>query len=233
MAQTLGTDPLMNTNTSQKVIIVGGQYLQNTLLAKYISQASPFECNIIRDISDYFPESNETENNNSENTITDLLFLIDSQSTDLEKSLKTIEEFRSTNARYHAVVFNLDEQANLEQIASWPVLNGAFLHKAHEEEVIRGITAIFEGEIWLPRKLIAKYVRQARSIGKSPSMSCEELTNREVEVLKIMGTGAKNTDIANTLNLSPHTVKTHVYNIFKKINASNRLQAVNWAKDHL
>jgi len=41
------------------------------------------------------------------------------------------------------------------------------------------------------------------------------------------------TDIARSLSLSPHTIKTHIYNIFKKINASNRLQAVNWAQENL
>jgi len=54
-----------------------------------------------------------------------------------------------------------------------------------------------------------------------------------VEVLKVMATGAKNSEIASSLNLSPHTIKTHIYNIFKKINASNRLQAVNWAQENL
>ncbi|MBL4867584.1 MAG: hypothetical protein JKY67_14555 [Pseudomonadales bacterium] len=224
----------MPSNKTQKVIIVGSQHLQNTLLAKYIDMSSPFQCEITDDVADFFTNiAVDTLDTSLERTLGDLLFLIDAQNANLEQCLRTIEDHRNGDARYHAVVFNLEEQANLEQIASWPILNGVFLHKAHEEEVIRGITAIFEGEIWLPRKLIAKYVRQARSVGKSSSTRCEELTNREVEVLKIMGTGAKNTDIASTLNLSPHTVKTHVYNIFKKINASNRLQAVNWAKDHL
>ncbi len=74
---------------------------------------------------------------------------------------------------------------------------------------------------------------KSRTFNKTFSRSEVSLTDREVEVLKVMATGAKNSEIASSLNLSPHTIKTHIYNIFKKINASNRLQAVNWAQENL
>ena len=74
---------------------------------------------------------------------------------------------------------------------------------------------------------------KSRTFNKTFSRSEVNLTDREVEVLKVMATGAKNSEIATSLNLSPHTIKTHIYNIFKKINASNRLQAVNWAQENL
>jgi DNA-binding CsgD family transcriptional regulator len=46
-------------------------------------------------------------------------------------------------------------------------------------------------------------------------------------------TGLKNEEIANRLYISAHTVKTHIYNIFKKINVPNRLQAALWAAKNL
>lgn len=60
-----------------------------------------------------------------------------------------------------------------------------------------------------------------------------ELTKREVQILQLTATGATNTEIAEQLNVSMHTVKTHIYNLFKKIGVANRMQAVNWAQDHL
>ena len=59
------------------------------------------------------------------------------------------------------------------------------------------------------------------------------LTRREKQILSLTATGATNTEIANNLNVSMHTVKTHIYNLFKKIDVSNRIQAVNWAKENL
>ena len=49
----------------------------------------------------------------------------------------------------------------------------------------------------------------------------------------MISTGAKNEEIAAELYISPNTVKTHIYNIFKKIDVPNRLQAVLWAAKNL
>jgi LuxR family transcriptional regulator of csgAB operon len=59
------------------------------------------------------------------------------------------------------------------------------------------------------------------------------LTRREVEILMIMRSGATNAQIATRLGITTHTVKTHLYNIYKKINVSNRLQAAVWVAKHL
>lgn len=59
------------------------------------------------------------------------------------------------------------------------------------------------------------------------------LTKREQEILAQLTTGEPNSIIASRLHLSEHTVKNHMYNIFRKIGVKNRLQASNWAKLHL
>lgn len=56
-----------------------------------------------------------------------------------------------------------------------------------------------------------------------------ELTKREVEVLKMIAAGSFNKEIASTLNISERTVKNHVSNIFKKIGVSDRTQAAVFA----
>jgi DNA-binding CsgD family transcriptional regulator len=59
------------------------------------------------------------------------------------------------------------------------------------------------------------------------------LTPKEIEVLKIAASGAQNDEIAGQLFISPHTVKTHLSNIYKKIDVKNRFQAMLWTAENL
>jgi len=59
------------------------------------------------------------------------------------------------------------------------------------------------------------------------------LTGRQVDVLRHLATGASNKKIARALGISPATVKKHIEDIFDKMGASNRLQAVMMARDTL
>ena len=61
------------------------------------------------------------------------------------------------------------------------------------------------------------------------SQTLEGLTKREIEVLKLITEGLFNKEIAYKLSISERTVKNHVSNIFKKINASDRTQAAVFA----
>ena len=58
------------------------------------------------------------------------------------------------------------------------------------------------------------------------------LSKRELQVLSLMGAGKTNRDISGELFISPHTVKSHVINIFNKLGVNHRTQAVVWAVRH-
>ena len=100
------------------------------------------------------------------------------------------------------------------------------------EQIAKGVRAIFNGELWISRKIMAESLKknnQYPNQRKNYSM----LTPRELEILTIIATGVTNAKISDELCISPHTVKTHIYNIFKKINVPNRLQASLWATKNL
>ena len=59
------------------------------------------------------------------------------------------------------------------------------------------------------------------------------LTPREAEILAYLAVGATNEQIAEKLRITPHTVRNHLYNMYGKIEAPNRLQAAFWAAKNL
>jgi len=80
---------------------------------------------------------------------------------------------------------------------------------------------------------MSKYILKYKGQSGLPKGDTTGLTPREMEILAMVAAGAKNEAIADKLCISPHTVKTHVYNIFKKIDVPNRLQAALWAAKNL
>ncbi|MCK0538540.1 response regulator transcription factor [Alcanivorax quisquiliarum] len=216
----------MNAFASEhQVYVAGGQQLQNSLLAEFLN-TQEVSARSVKQIQDATAEQLAASSQ--------ALFLVDFRTVDINEAISYLLSIDpDLETELFIAVFNVDEDDSLSRLAGLPMVNGGFLHDCPQDLLLKGIKAMFEGELWLPRKVLQQYLMKSRTFNKTFSRSEVSLTEREVEVLKVMATGAKNSDIARSLNLSPHTIKTHIYNIFKKINASNRLQAVNWAQENL
>lgn len=101
---------------------------------------------------------------------------------------------------------------------------------AEPEEIVHAVLAVDEGGALLSpaatRAMIEKYVRHAASEVPVASAALDALTEREREVLRHVGRGRSNDEIAAELFISPHTAKTHVKNTMIKLGAHDRAQLV-------
>ena len=112
--------------------------------------------------------------------------------------------------------------------------SGYILKDARREDVIRSVRAIREGGAIIACSLMPQLLQRVAETVRPLSEESlhdpiEELSKRELEVLQLIAEGCTNQDIADRLILSPTTIKTHVQNILRKLDVSDRTQAAVYA----
>jgi DNA-binding NarL/FixJ family response regulator len=109
---------------------------------------------------------------------------------------------------------------------------GYLLKDSSIQELIAGIRAASEGESLISPQIAAKVLQRLRAQSKdidAAEMIRAELSDRELEVLKLIANGKDNAQIARELFISPKTVKNHISNILMKLQIENRIQAAVYA----
>ena len=109
---------------------------------------------------------------------------------------------------------------------------GYLLKDAPSEKLAEAIRVAARGETFLQPSVAAKVVAEfARLTRKTTASLSEPLSERELEILRLIAKGASNREIAGTLFLAEGTVKNHVTNILGKLDVRDRTQAAIKAKD--
>jgi DNA-binding NarL/FixJ family response regulator len=109
---------------------------------------------------------------------------------------------------------------------------GYLLKDASIEELMAGIRAAGRGESLISPGIAAKVLQRVRATSANPEIADtirSELSDREIEVLKLIANGKDNAVIAAELHISPKTVKNHISNILMKLQIDNRIQAAVYA----
>jgi DNA-binding NarL/FixJ family response regulator len=99
-------------------------------------------------------------------------------------------------------------------------------------ELAGAIRTVAAGGSFLSPGIAAQIVQRVRELDAAPKrglLPASDLSERETEVLGMIGRGAENATIAEALHLSPATVKRHVSNILRKLGVDNRIQAAVYA----
>jgi len=99
------------------------------------------------------------------------------------------------------------------------------------QELIRGIKSAAVGESLISPPIAAKIVQRMRAVTLDQGAETirAELSDRELEVLRLIANGKDNSQIAEALHISPKTVKNHISNILMKLQIENRIQAAVYA----
>lgn len=105
--------------------------------------------------------------------------------------------------------------------------SGFLLKDAPEEQLVAGIRIVADGgSLFAPAVTQRLIERFAGTRPAAPAPTLAELTPRELEVLGLVARGLSNAEIARTLVVSEHTVKTHIAHILRKLDLRDRVQAV-------
>ncbi|HZC14890.1 MAG TPA: response regulator transcription factor, partial [Thermoleophilaceae bacterium] len=108
--------------------------------------------------------------------------------------------------------------------------SGFLLKNAPPEQLVEAVRTVAAGEGLLStavtRRVIEEFARHSPRRASSPPTDLAELTERELEVLRLMARGLSNAEIADLLVITPGTAKTHAGRILMKLGLRNRVQAV-------
>jgi DNA-binding NarL/FixJ family response regulator len=125
-----------------------------------------------------------------------------------------------------------DEEADLYD-AIKAGATGYLLKEISTDEVSTAIRAVADGQSQISPSMAAKLLTEFKAMiqrtDESKLVPAPKLTDREVEVLKLVATGKNNRDIAKELFISENTVKNHVRNILEKLQLHSRMEAVVYA----
>ncbi len=105
---------------------------------------------------------------------------------------------------------------------------GYLLKDASPEQLLQAIRDVYRGVPTLDSSLAFKLIQEIQRPTELP-MSPEPLSEREVEVLRLVAQGLSNQEIADRLCISERTVRNHVGNILNKLHLANRTQAALYA----
>jgi DNA-binding NarL/FixJ family response regulator len=90
------------------------------------------------------------------------------------------------------------------------------------ETLVTAIKTVMEGMVWMPPALQTEFA-------KIDKTGVRSLTAREAEIVRLVGIGLHNTEVAERLSISESTVKTHLNNIFQKLGVRDRLELTHYA----
>lgn len=145
-----------------------------------------------------------------------------------KNGIEVLENIRDRGLNQKVIILTVHNEVEYMLKAMDLGVNGYILKDSCSSEIKQAIYSVIKGEVFIQKELVpvlnSKLLK--RDIDKEKIKS---LTNRELEILKLVSYGKSNKDLASDLNISERTVKNHLSSLFKKIDVEDRTQAAVFA----
>jgi len=216
----------MSVIKDRAILIVGTNDLQNELIASFLEIETGVKCFILEDFA-------KVRSEHLENKERDLLLLYDCTGRGVDGCMEACMPLMKNNSgACFLCLFNLKRRSGLEKALLQQGIRGFFYSDEPLRQISQGVQAVLDGQIWVSRQIMVDLaITSIKKVNKNNPPHI--LSHREADILSLILEGATNERIAGKLDISKHTVKTHLSNIFRKINARSRFQAAHWAARNL
>lgn len=156
------------------------------------------------------------------------LIIIDHHAISINENINKLLE--SKDSETPILIFNIDTDITTDTLLSWPKVKGILSKDSPIEHLIKSIAVVIEHGLWLPRQTLEQmldYYRNHKPSNDTQLLPTQPLlTRREKQILGLLTEGKTNIEIAETLFVAETTVKSHIYNLYKKIDVKCRKEAI-------
>ena len=147
-----------------------------------------------------------------------------------KSGLDTIVEIKQMQPKARILVLtSFAEDENVAE-AIRAGAQGFLLKDTSPDELVQTIHSVYAGNLTIPQELTHALLG-GKTPEKEPETIIEDLTPRELDVLKCIAQGMSNKQVAQTLSISTTTVRSHVSSMIRKLNVENRTQLALYARE--
>ena len=146
--------------------------------------------------------------------------------------LQAAKEIRSRFPEIAIVILTSSERDGHLYEAVQIGVSGYLLKSLDANELFELLSGVVKGEIAMTRAMAGRLLKAVANRAVDDEKGEQALTERELFVLRLVASGASNSEIADSLSISINTVKSHIKNILGKLQLENRTQAATYALKH-
>lgn len=206
-------------SSDRSLLLIGEPNIRNLVLFAELSTHTGCDCDLCAyDVALSRPRAQAST-----------LVLFDAQAQPPEALGYRLHRVIEHYPRSFLALLNCGRELQLDDFITWPMLRGGLPPGAPVAEVVKAVNKIHDGEYWISRQVVSQVIHDVGTRMRADVGYLDQLTVRERSVLELICDGSSNKHIAETLYISVHTVKSHTYNLFRKLHVGNRVQAASIA----